>query len=57
MAKTLKALRIKSELLNVNVKFMQQRWATRKWYKRTQRTLFLRRRDNQVIYKYRMKTV
>lgn len=52
VAQTLKQLRIKSSIMTQNVKFMQQRWATNKWYMRTKRTLFLRRRDDQAIAKF-----
>lgn len=46
MTKVLKALRLKSEIMRLNVKYMQQRWAVKKWHERTKRTVILRRRDN-----------
>jgi len=57
MAKVLKALRVKQELCKFNMFYMQQRWAIRKWHSRTQRTLLLRRRDDQVIAKYHSKSL
>lgn len=45
MAKVLKALKVKKDILNQNLRFMQIRQAHKKWHMRTQKTLYLRRRD------------
>lgn len=44
MLKVLKALRIKQEVLRENVEFMKEREALRKWFKRTQVTIYMRKR-------------
>ncbi|CDW85127.1 UNKNOWN [Stylonychia lemnae] len=55
MSKVLKALRLKDEIMRQNIRFMQIRNATQKWHKRTEKTLYLRRRDEQVVKKYQSK--
>jgi hypothetical protein len=45
MTKILQALRIKQEVLRQNINFMKQRSATRKWFKRTAVTLYMRKRS------------
>lgn len=55
MAKTLKQLRVKHEVMRQNLRYMQIRWAHQKWLGRVQKTLYLRRRGNQVIRKYQSK--
>jgi len=46
MAKTLKQLRVKHEVMRQNLRYMQIRWAHQKWLGRVQKTLYLRRRGN-----------
>ena len=49
MLRILKALRIKQETLKANVAFMKSKRSIQKWFQRTQVTLYLRRRNEQVI--------
>ena len=53
MLKILKALRAKKEVLKANVEFMKSKRAVQKWFTRTQVTLYMRRRNEQTIEKYR----
>lgn len=55
MLRVLKALRIKQQTLKENVAFMKSKKALQKWFQRTQVTLYLRRRNEQVIAKYKQK--
>ena len=55
MLKYLKALRSKSEVLKENVKYIRSKKAVQKWFSRTQVTLYLRRRNEQVIDQFRKK--
>ena len=55
MLRILKALRIKQETLKQNVAFMKGKRAMQKWFQRTQVTLYLRRRNEQVIATYQKK--
>ena len=55
MLRILKALRIKQETLKQNVAFMKGKRAVQHWFQRTQVTLYLRRRNEQVIETYRKK--
>lgn len=54
MLKILKALRAKKEVLKANVEYMKSKRAVQKWFTRTQVTLYMRRRNEQTIEKYRM---
>ena len=49
MLKYLKSLRVKQDVLRQNVAFMRSKKAVQKWFHRTQVTLYLRRRNEQVI--------
>ena len=53
MLRILKALRIKQETLKQNVAFMKSKRSLQKWFQRTQVTMYLRRRNEQVIAKYK----
>ena len=53
MLRVLKALRIKQETLKQNVGFLKGKRAMQKWFQRTQVTLYLRRRNEQVLEKYK----
>lgn len=53
MLRILKALRIKQETLKANVAYMKSKRSIQKWFQRTQVTLYLRRRNEQVIAKYK----
>ena len=53
MLRILKALRIKSETLKANVAFLKSKRSIQKWFQRTQVTLYLRRRNEQVIAQYK----
>lgn len=55
MLKILKALRTKQEVLRENVKFMRAKRSVQKWFTRSQVTIYLRRRDQQVLDKYKKK--
>ena len=45
MAKKLKTLRIKEEVMKQNLRHMQLKYAHQKWQARVKKTLYLRRRD------------
>jgi flavoprotein len=53
MIKFMRQLRIKKEVLKQNVAFMKEKRAVQHWFQRTQVTLYLRRRNAQVIKNYR----
>ena len=55
MLRILKALRVKQETLKQNVAYMKGKRAMQKWFQRTQVTLYLRRRNQQVIDSYKKK--
>ena len=55
MLRILKALRIKQNTLKQNLAYMKSKRAMQKWFQRTQVTLYLRRRNEQVIDKYKKK--
>ena len=55
MLRVLKALRVKQQTLKENVAFLKSKKAIQKWFKRTQVTLYLRRRNEQVIATYKKK--
>jgi len=55
MLRVLKALRIKQETLKQNVAYMKGKRAVQHWFQRTQITLYLRRRNEQVIAAYKKK--
>ena len=55
MLKVLKALRIKQQTLKENVAYLKSKQAMQKWFQRTQVTLYLRRRNEQVIDTFRKK--
>lgn len=52
MARVLKALRTKQEVLNQNVLYMRQREAVRKWFKRAAVTKYMRNRSEKLIKEY-----
>jgi len=52
MARVLKALRTKQEVLNQNVLYLRQREACRKWFKRSQVTKYMRNRAEKLIKEY-----
>ena len=55
MIKFMKALRVKKEVLRQNVAFLRTKRATQHWFQRTQITLYLRRRNEQVLREFRHK--
>jgi hypothetical protein len=55
MLKVLKALRIKQEVLRENVEFMKEREALRKWFKRTQVTIYMRKRSAKLTKEWNTK--
>ena len=57
MVKILKALRVKQEVLGQNVKFLKQRSAVRKWYKRTQVTRYMRNRSAKLTREWNLKVM
>jgi len=54
MAKVIRALRVKQGVLEQNLQYGDLKKSVRKWFCRTQVTLYLRRRDEQVVRKYRL---
>lgn len=52
MTKFLKALRVKADVLKQNLAYLNGKKACQKWFMRTQVTLMLRRRNEQVIERY-----
>ena len=54
MLRVMKALRIKQSTLKQNVSFLKGKRAMQKWFQRTQVTLYLRRRNAQVLESYRL---
>ena len=57
MVKVLKALRVKQEVLNQNVRFLKQRSAVRKWYKRAQVTKYMRNRSAKLTREWNLKVM
>lgn len=57
MAKTLKQLRTKDEVLRDNVKFLHVKFATQRWHKRVALTNYLRRKNEVAIKRFRSKTL
>jgi hypothetical protein len=53
MAKILKALRVKREVLRQNLAFNNTKKALQKWFQRTEVTKYLRRRDEKVCDDFR----
>jgi len=54
MLKFMRQLRIKKEILKQNVAYLRSKRATQHWFQRTQITLYLRRRNQEVIRNYRL---
>lgn len=57
MVKVLKALRIKQEVLKENVEFIREREALRKWFKRTQVTIYMRKRSAKLKKEWELKVM
>ena len=57
MTKFMKALRVKQSVLCQNLQFLNGKRACQQWFMRTQITLMLRRRNQQVTQQYRLKTL
>ena len=55
MAKIMKQLRVKQELLKKNVEFMKERESLRKWFKRTQVTIYMRKRSKKLTKEWHTK--
>ena len=55
MTKILRTLRVKQELLGSNVEYMKEREALRKWFKRTQVTLYMRKRTKKLTKEWHCK--
>lgn len=55
MVKILKALRIKGEVLGENCEFLKEKEALRKWFKRTQVTLYMRKRSAKLQREWELK--
>ena len=49
MAKILKAIRVKKELCQQNIAYLQTRWATQRWLKRVKLTQYLRKKNAVAI--------
>ena len=49
MTNILRSLRVKSDVLKQNVNYLRAKRATQKWFLRTKLTLYLRKRNEQVI--------
>lgn len=54
MTKFLRALRVKQSVLKQNISYLNGKKALQKWYLRTEITLMLRRRNEQVIKAYKL---
>lgn len=54
MTKFLRALRVKQEVLKQNIAYLNGKKALQKWHLRTEITLMLRRRNEQVIKAYKL---
>lgn len=57
MVKVLRALRVKQNVLASNVKFLKQREGLRKWFKRTQVTLYMRKRAAKLTREWHLKVM
>lgn len=55
MVKVMKALRVKGEVLQENVEFIEEREALRKWFKRTQVTIYMRKRSAKLKREWQLK--
>lgn len=55
MTKILKALRVKQDVLRQNILYMRAKRAAQHWHQRTEITLMLRRRNEQVMLQWRHK--
>ena len=55
MSKQLKALRVKGEVLQKNCKFLRQRETLRKIFKRTQVTIYMRKRSLKLMREWNLK--
>jgi isopentenyl diphosphate isomerase/L-lactate dehydrogenase-like FMN-dependent dehydrogenase len=55
MTKTLKQLRVRQEALNKNVQFLKQRESIRKWFKRSQVTIYMRKRTAKLAKEWNCK--
>ena len=57
MTKILIALRTKQNVLKTNCKFMNQRNAVRKWFKRTKVTMYMRNRSAKLGREWNLKVM
>jgi len=57
MLKVLKALRVKQEVLGQNGEFLKEREALRKWFKRTQVTIYMRKRSAKLTKEWQLKVM
>ena len=57
MTKVLQALRVKQEVLKKNVEYIHQREALRKWFKRTQTTIYMRNRSKKLAREWQLKVM
>ena len=55
MVKVLKAHRVKQEVLRDNCEFIEEREALRKWFKRTQVTIYMRKRSAKLKREWELK--
>jgi len=55
MVKVLKAHRVKQEVLRDNCEFIEEREALRKWFKRTQVTMYMRKRSAKLKREWELK--
>lgn len=54
MLKFMRSLRVKRQILKENVNYTRAKKATQLWFQRTQVTLYLRRRQAQVVRNYKL---
>lgn len=57
MTKILQQLRVKQNVLKQNVNYINQREAVRKWFKRTQCTLYMRKRSAKLNRQWQLKVL
>ena len=57
MARIMKTLRTKDSILRDNISYMQTKLATQKWLSRTKLTTYLRRKNEEAMRRFRMKTL
>jgi hypothetical protein len=55
MVKILRAHRVSGDVLGSNCKFLQEREAIRKWFKRTQVTIYMRKRSRKLALEWNSK--